>query len=58
MDQIVSGVNTHKASHIAVAINPQGARLGTMTIAANEDGYPGRGDSLCRWSTSQKIQRL
>jgi hypothetical protein len=28
MDQIIIGVDTHKSSHIAVAINTQGARLG------------------------------
>lgn len=39
MDQIFIGVDTHKANHIAVALNAQGARLGTMTISANEDGY-------------------
>lgn len=39
MDEVIIGVDTHKANHIAVAINAQGARLGTMTIAANQDGY-------------------
>lgn len=39
MDQVIIGVDTHKANHIAVAINAQGARLGTMTITANQDGY-------------------
>lgn len=39
MDQVFIGVDTHKANHIAVALNAQGARLGTITIAANEDGY-------------------
>jgi transposase len=38
MDHNIIGVDMHKANHIAVAINVQGARLGTMTIAANEDG--------------------
>ncbi len=32
MDQIIVGVDTHKSSHIAVAINTQGARLGVITI--------------------------
>jgi len=27
MDQIIIGVDTHKSSHIAVAINTQGTRL-------------------------------
>ena len=39
MDQIIIGVDTHKSSHIAVAINTQGARLGTMTIPTTRQGY-------------------
>ena len=39
MDQIIIGVDTHKSCHIAVAINTQGARLGTMTIPTTRQGY-------------------
>lgn len=39
MDQIIIGVDTHKSNHIAVAINTQGARLGTKTITATQQGY-------------------
>ncbi|SCX22226.1 hypothetical protein DSM25558_3096 [Agrobacterium sp. DSM 25558] len=35
MDHIIVGVDTHKANHIAVAINGNGARLDTMTIPAS-----------------------
>jgi hypothetical protein len=47
MDQIIIGVDTHKSSHIAVAINTQGARLGTMTIPTTRQGYR----SLEAWAT-------
>lgn len=39
MDHIIVGVDTHKANHIAVAINGHGARLGTITIPATRKGY-------------------
>lgn len=39
MDQIIIGVDTHKSNHIAVAIDRQGARLGTMTIPTTRQGY-------------------
>lgn len=39
MDQVIIGVDTHKASHIAVAIDVQGARLGHTTIATTRAGY-------------------
>ena len=39
MDQIIIGVDTHKSNHIAVAINSQGARLGTLTIPTTSRGY-------------------
>lgn len=39
MDQVIIGVDTHKSTHIAVAINMQGARLGDMTVTANRQGY-------------------
>ena len=39
MRQIVVGVDTHKSTHVAVAIDDQGARLGTLSIPATADGY-------------------
>jgi transposase len=39
MDQIIIGVDTHKANHVAVAIDGQGARLGSMTIPTTRQGY-------------------
>lgn len=39
MDHIIIGVDTHKANHIAVAINSQGARLGSTTIPTTRKGY-------------------
>jgi transposase len=39
MDQVSVGVDTHKSNHIAVAINSHGALLGSMPIAATQDGY-------------------
>lgn len=39
MDQVIIGVDTHKASHVAVAINVRGARLGEKTIPATCQGY-------------------
>jgi transposase len=47
MDQIIIGVDTHKSSHIAVAINKQGARLGAMTIPSTRQRYR----SLEAWAT-------
>ena len=47
MDQIIIGVDTHKSKHIAVAINGQGARLGTMTIPTTRQGYC----DLERWAS-------
>jgi transposase len=47
MDQIIIGVDTHKSSHIAVAINTQGARLGAMTIPTTCQEYR----SLEAWAT-------
>ena len=37
--EIIIGVDTHKQTHAAVAINGLGARLGTMTIPATSRGY-------------------
>ena len=39
MDQIIIGVDTHKANHVAVAIDAQGARLDGMTIPTTRQGY-------------------
>ena len=39
MNQIIIGVDTHKSSHIAVAINTQGAKLGSLTIPTTSQGY-------------------
>lgn len=39
MDQIMVGVDTHKSNHIAVAIDTNGARLGSMTIPTTRKGY-------------------
>lgn len=39
MDQIIIGVDTHKSNHIAVAINSQGRRLGSVTIPTTRQGY-------------------
>ena len=39
MNHIVIGVDTHKASHIAVAIDANGSRLGSTTIPTTRDGY-------------------
>src|SRR5215217_2637280 len=37
--EIIIGVDTHKQTHAAVAINGLGARLGMMTIPATSRGY-------------------
>ena len=47
MDQNIIGVDTHKSSHIAVAISTQGAQLGAMTIPSTRQGYR----SLEAWET-------
>ena len=39
MDHVIIGVDTHKANHIAVAIDAQGARLGCTTISTTRKGY-------------------
>jgi transposase len=36
---IIIGVDTHKSTHVAVAINTQGARLAALSIPANAKGY-------------------
>lgn len=45
---IIIGVDTHKETHAAVAINTQGARLGALSIPANPKGY----QELERWALS------
>ncbi|HEY8612263.1 MAG TPA: transposase [Roseomonas sp.] len=45
---VVIGADTHKLTHAAVAISTLGARLGTMTIAANGNGY----QALLAWTQS------
>ena len=37
--EIIVGVDTHKHTHAAVAINTLGARLGAMTIPVSTTGY-------------------
>lgn len=39
MNNIIIGVDTHKANHVAVAIDALGARLGGTTIPATRKGY-------------------
>ena len=39
MDQIIIGVDTHRSSHVAVAINTQGAGLGSVSVPATLQGY-------------------
>lgn len=45
---IIVGIDTHKSTHVAVAIDMQGARLATLAIPANSKGYL----ELERWSRS------
>ena len=39
MDQVIIGVDTHKDNHVAVAVNAQGARLGSITVSTTHKGY-------------------
>jgi hypothetical protein len=39
MNHVIIGVDTHKANHIAVAIDAQGVRLGCTTISTTLKGY-------------------
>ena len=39
MNNIIIGVDTHKANHVAVAIDALGARIGGTTIPATRKGY-------------------
>ena len=43
---IIIGIDTHKATHVAVAIATQGTRLAALSIPANSKGYL----ELERWS--------
>jgi transposase len=45
---ILIGVDTHKLTHAAVAINALGARLGSLTIPASSKGY----QALQAWAQS------
>jgi transposase len=45
---IIIGVDTHKSTHVAVAINEQGARLAAISVPANPKGYK----ELSNWSQS------
>ena len=45
---ILIGVDTHKSTHVAVAINEHGARLSTISVPANSKGYM----ELNNWSQS------
>ncbi len=45
---IIIDVDTHKSTHVAVAINEQGARLADIAIPANSKGYM----ELNNWSRS------
>ncbi|TKZ17441.1 IS110 family transposase [Shimia litoralis] len=45
---VIIGIDTHKATHVAVAIDTQGTRLAALTIPANPKGYL----EVERWSQS------
>ena len=45
---IIVGVDTHKSTHVAVAINTKGARLAALSIPTNTKGY----QELTNWSCS------
>ncbi len=44
---IIIGVDTHKATHVAVAIDKNGARLAAISVAANSKGYSALEDWAC-----------
>lgn len=50
---VIIGVDTHKLTHAAVAIDTLGARLGIMTIPANGKGY----QALETWARSLGLVR-
>ena len=39
MNQVIIGINTHKSTHVAVALDAQGARLGSSTFSVTLQGY-------------------
>lgn len=45
---VIIGVDTHKATHVAVAITKEGSRLAALSIPANLQGYV----ELAAWSRS------
>lgn len=52
---IIIGVDTHKSTHVAVAINTQGARLAALSIPANAKGYQELESGPAPWA---KLKRL
>ena len=46
-ERIVIGVDTHKNTHVAVALNEIGGRLSQLSVSANTDGY----QHLEAWAT-------
>lgn len=44
----IIGIDTHKATHVAVVIDKNGAKLATLSIPANAKCYL----ELERWATS------
>jgi transposase len=46
--KIIIGIDTHKATHVAVALDTQGTRLAALSIPTNPKGYL----ELERWSQS------
>ncbi|WP_240793991.1 IS110 family transposase [Pseudorhodobacter turbinis] len=45
---VIIGIDTHRATHVAVAIDTQGTRLAALSIPTNPKGYM----ELERWSRS------
>jgi len=45
---VIIGIDKHKATHVAIAIDTQGTRLAALFIPANPKGYL----ELERWATS------
>ena len=48
MDHVIIAIDTHKSTHVAVAVDIQGKRLAACSIPANSKGYL----ELERWSQS------
>ena len=48
---VIIGIDTHKASHVAVAIDTQGTRLAALSIPTNPKGYL----ELERWARYEEI---